>query len=679
MATIKDIAKLAGVSHGTASNVLNQRGNVSSEKISKVLKAAKELGYTINPQAQLLRKGFSNKVVVFIPFVLKEHYSVFYESLLQQAEKESIEVEVFYFKEKNLRSIVEKESLLKPSVTVFVGYVPKEDVLTVFQKDTKIHFVDVLEDANKYGVISFNYSFLAKELIKRLNKGNQKLLLIDYKFENGKSLSEDILNEISGHLSIERFSIKNRQDLIRLFEQYVGLEEFSAIFAIDREILRNIQEIQYWLGRGRLENIFALDSFQLIRAKKNIFELDYKLCAKKVIDLIKTGEMGRILMTPEGFRAKNVYTKYANPQKIRLLTISSPTTRVLKFLSGIFEHETNIRIEIDELESSEYDVTKIKNSAFKKGYDLIRLDMAVLPEVAEDLFVPLEDVEGSKKLLNQFDEKLLSEFMYSNKKWYGVPLDVSVQLLYYRKDLFLNKLVQREFYERFRKDLVVPQSYEDLDLICQFFTKNINKASQTEFGHSIAMITPLVTSCDFLPRYREQMLNQVDNPYQTALEQYKASLKTSDQNKDKWWGDIVQEFAEGKTAMMTVFSNYSTVLAGQLQNDIDFGVARIPGKQPLIGGGTVGIVKESKMKEQALLFLEWLYSDEISKLIVALGGMILSKEVLNNQELMEMHPWLTHLEKSIQLGKRQVWNNQEFSLSYEIELGERVLHDVYND
>ena len=515
--------------------------------------------------------------------------------------------------------------------------------------------------------------------MKRFSIGNQKLLFIDYKFENGKSLSEDILNEISGHISIERFSIKNRQDLIRLFEQYAGLEEFSAIFAIDREILRNIQEIQSWLGRGRLENIFSLDSFQLIRAKKNIFELDYKLCAKKVVDLIKAGNIGRILMTPEGFRAKNVYTKYANPQKIRLFTISSPTTRVLKFLSGIFEHETNILIEIDELESSEYDVTKIKNTSFKKDYDLIRLDMAVLPEVAEDLFVPLEDVEGSEKILNQFDEQLLNEYMYANKKWYGVPLDVSVQLLYYRKDLFLNKLVQREFYERFRKKLVVPQSFEEFDLICQFFTQNENKASQTKYGHSIAMKTPLVTSCDFLPRYREQMLNQVANPYQTALEQYKASIKTSDQNKEKWWGDIVQEFAEGKTAMMTVFSNYSTVLAGQLQNDIDFGVARIPGKQPLIGGGTVGILKESNMKEQALLFLEWLYSDEISKLIVALGGMILSKEVLNNQELMEMHPWLTHLEKSIQLGKRQVWNKQEFSLLDEIKLGEKVLKDVFSD
>ena len=215
-----------------------------------------------------MRKGFSNKVVVFIPFVLKEHYSVFYESLLQQAEKESIEVEVFYFKEKNLRSIVEKESLLKPSVAVFVGYVPKENVLSVFQQDTKIHFVDVLEDANKYGVIFFDYSLLAKELIKRFGIGNQKLLFIDYKFENGKSLSEDILNEISKHIPVEKFSIKNRQDLIRLFEQYGGFEEFNDIFAIDREILRNIQEIQSWLGRDRLENIFALDSSNSFVPKK---------------------------------------------------------------------------------------------------------------------------------------------------------------------------------------------------------------------------------------------------------------------------------------------------------------------------------------------------------------------------------------------------------------------------
>ena len=40
MTTIKDIAKAAGVAQGTVSNVLNGKGNVSSEKIRQVMDAA---------------------------------------------------------------------------------------------------------------------------------------------------------------------------------------------------------------------------------------------------------------------------------------------------------------------------------------------------------------------------------------------------------------------------------------------------------------------------------------------------------------------------------------------------------------------------------------------------------------------------------------------------------------
>ena len=55
MPTIKDIAREAGVSHGTVSNVINGRGNVSVEKIRLVWQAAEKLGKSQSAVANKLR------------------------------------------------------------------------------------------------------------------------------------------------------------------------------------------------------------------------------------------------------------------------------------------------------------------------------------------------------------------------------------------------------------------------------------------------------------------------------------------------------------------------------------------------------------------------------------------------------------------------------------------------
>ena len=69
MITIKDIAKAAGVSPATVSNVLNKRDGVSYEKIRLVEDTALRMGYHIDKSASALRKGSTKIIALFLPTI----------------------------------------------------------------------------------------------------------------------------------------------------------------------------------------------------------------------------------------------------------------------------------------------------------------------------------------------------------------------------------------------------------------------------------------------------------------------------------------------------------------------------------------------------------------------------------------------------------------------------------
>jgi LacI family transcriptional regulator len=64
--TIKDVAKAAGVSVGTASKVINDQGNVNPNKREKVMKAVSELNYRANGIARSLRSSSSYTIAVLL-------------------------------------------------------------------------------------------------------------------------------------------------------------------------------------------------------------------------------------------------------------------------------------------------------------------------------------------------------------------------------------------------------------------------------------------------------------------------------------------------------------------------------------------------------------------------------------------------------------------------------------
>ncbi len=66
-ATIKDIARSAGVSHATVSRVLRGNGPAARETRARVLAAAERLGYTPNRMALGLRVGATGMVAALVP------------------------------------------------------------------------------------------------------------------------------------------------------------------------------------------------------------------------------------------------------------------------------------------------------------------------------------------------------------------------------------------------------------------------------------------------------------------------------------------------------------------------------------------------------------------------------------------------------------------------------------
>ena len=68
-ATMKDVARKAGVSVATVSRVLNGSDKVIEETREKVLQACQELDYSLHFAAQRLRLGKTNTICVVLPFL----------------------------------------------------------------------------------------------------------------------------------------------------------------------------------------------------------------------------------------------------------------------------------------------------------------------------------------------------------------------------------------------------------------------------------------------------------------------------------------------------------------------------------------------------------------------------------------------------------------------------------
>ncbi len=167
LATIKEVAKLAGVSVATVSRVLNNQGYVHLDTREKVEKAIKQLNYTPNAVARSLFKKASNTIALIIPDIANPYFP----QLVKWIEKELTEAgyDLLLFNsnndvDKELRLIYLLEAKYIDGLLLVSNHLTKEDVKKV---TLPIVALDQFLDEDIPSVTVNNYQG-AKEAVQHL-------------------------------------------------------------------------------------------------------------------------------------------------------------------------------------------------------------------------------------------------------------------------------------------------------------------------------------------------------------------------------------------------------------------------------------------------------------------------------------------------------------------------------
>lgn len=678
MPTIKDIAALAGVSHGTVSNVLNKRGNVSVEKINLVESAAKELGFKLNAQAKQLRQGHSKRVIVIIPRINIKKYNHLIIGINNFLKEDGYEVNVFY--SNNLthyeEELLERAISLNPTAIVVISSFVRNP--GIFNQETKFIFVERLieEMPTNSCSISFDYNEAGRALAcKCIEDGNKNVAIFTglEQYSNNKQFINGVITQLEKNNCLYKvYCADESMAFHTAFQIGCARDKYDGVLTTSLENAEYFNSVYEYNPNRKSPNIYAITSSE-VGAQNGIikYEMNYKLCGKRIAQYILKIEneeevpVGFLDVLNDGFcYPEKTKLKNSGKGELNILMLASPTSEALRRILPLFEAQSGIGVKLVDLSYEELHKSAA-DSENSTAYDLIRLDMAWMSKLGEKLFTPLNlDSPEFVNIKNSISSGVPDDYYKVRDKVYALPLDPSVLLLYYRKDLFEDALIKREFYEINKRQLEVPKTFAQYNEVAAFFTKRYNTKSPTNYGATLVFGTAAVAACDFLPRFKSFGGNifdpdgriQIDTPImRKALVNYIETYEYTDQTTNLWWGKSTVSFSEGDTAMNIVFSNHaSAMLHGEHSKVVGkTGFAAIPGGNPLLGGGVIGISKNSKRQQECLRFLQWIYSKKVASIITYLGGYITNKHLCDNLDVLELYPWIEDMEKEFSLGWRR--------------------------
>ncbi len=687
MATIKDVAQMAGVSIATVSNYLNQTKPVSKEASTAIQKAVDVLHYSLNLSAKNLKSNTYSDIGVILPNFDDSYYVQIFQGIENafQNTKYYTNLAFSYDIPENEQNII--NHFLKKQICGLLLVSCQQDNWKFFYDrfNSNKHPLVLIDraipnlDAN---FVAFNDHAMIQEItMGLLNDGYRNIHLVSgpNKFTCEANCISGFVNAfrtynlqpdpsllIQTNLSKEDAFRKTIQ-LLRTTtpEAIVATSETLATGVIEALIILNynIDKIpvltlgqEHWnlYTRSFSSNSFMRPAIQLGQTAAALLldQLEAPMTKENEKIILSDISISNYKIVQHPISRKNVGYDATSQKSIRILMLDTPQVHSLLGLLKNFENQTGLKTEVTLLPHRNLYDEILKNHTSESGplYDIIMYDISwgstlAAEHILEDITPHLTEID-----LNSFLPDCLKYFSHYHQRYYGLPFIYSPQIFYYRKDLFENSKLKAEYEKKNNITLRPPLTLKEFNTLADFFT---NHTDAIDYGISIPAAYDECLAPEIYMRLRAFGCDLFDSNGNVSLDPdaalmaYISLVRSCRLAKPNYRAATdqcaVQDFLNGETAMLITYSTFLADVADLRKNSVTgtIGYHHIPGRSPLLGGWSLGISSRSERKQESFSFLKWLCDEQIANYYSLLGGQTAITSTYTNDELLKLYPWLS--------------------------------------
>ena len=241
MATSKDVAKLAGVSHTTVSRAFKPNTSIKSETYERIMQAAKQLNYTPNVIASSLRSQKSQTIGLVISHPNVKLFMDLTQELDKELKKHSYRMLISFSEDdpvKLQKALKAMADARVDSIVYMPAYQEKLGGHTAWMAESKIQFLQIVSNEHSE-FSSFVFEDVAGTLTAMrhlLDYGHRKILMLGginrvegyYAAYKERGLEPPI-----PYVSLEDL---NEKDCRKRIQELLNIHQPTAVFSISDQI-----------------------------------------------------------------------------------------------------------------------------------------------------------------------------------------------------------------------------------------------------------------------------------------------------------------------------------------------------------------------------------------------------------------------------------------------------------